>query len=492
MPHVDLLSKEDYVSIFYRTNTATGNVGAFDPEKPTIVMIHPLHLDSDWLFPQLDDPRLRTKYNIIVFDTRVSGRSVTRYNGKYDLWVAAADLAHAFHYLALPPAHFFASEILRMQYVDSQPYLCLSMTLCSIPSQTEMKGVFDAYDELCQLWGYAEDLETYEHANKLLLSYCANPTTHVDIQDEMVAFWQSHHPPWKRSHLIAFAQAALNRTQMTPPELSAIKVPTLIIQADKNPIYPMQNAEDLRDALVNVPGGAVIFTVKAEIGILTVFSSSIVNQTFNKFISRLPRTRSDLAPKVDSCEKVMKAALERLAAFKVDSNFLSRDLKCPLSFSCVTDEVERSQNGAVAAYAKGQRKAWSPLGMDGRPLRKFSERGDHWLSDGADGYSYSVVEKKPKEKEKRRLKLPSKLSKQPPKPAPPPVSPPRPTPMPLPTVELLDTEPVSLTQMQVARSRRMMMDPTMHSAEQQVVKGTMAKVMAHHTTSVPQLSRILR
>lgn len=38
-----------------------------------------------------------------------------------------------------------------------------------------MKAVFDAYDELCSLWGYAEDLETFEHANKLLLSYCASP-----------------------------------------------------------------------------------------------------------------------------------------------------------------------------------------------------------------------------------------------------------------------------------------------------------------------------
>lgn len=66
---------------------------------------------------------------------------------------------------------------------------------------------------------------------------------------------------------------------MTPTELAAIKVPTLIIQvcpaiyyasypksgalqADKNPLFPMQNAEDLRDALVNVPGSAVIFSVK--------------------------------------------------------------------------------------------------------------------------------------------------------------------------------------------------------------------------------------
>ena len=66
---------------------------------------------------------------------------------------------------------------------------------------------------------------------------------------------------------------------MTPTELEAIKVPTLIIQvgncsldfmttelivnqADKNPLYPLQNAETLQESLVNVPGGAMIFTVK--------------------------------------------------------------------------------------------------------------------------------------------------------------------------------------------------------------------------------------
>ena len=64
-----------------------------------------------------------------------------------------------------------------------------------------MKAVFDAYDELCHLWGYAEDLETFEHANKLLLSYCASPvslvtshlknladrlqTSHPDTQDDV-------------------------------------------------------------------------------------------------------------------------------------------------------------------------------------------------------------------------------------------------------------------------------------------------------------------
>ena len=110
MPFIDLVAKDDYASIWYSTNTQCRNVGGFDPAKPTIVMLHPLHVDSNWLYPQLDDPRLATKYNIITFDTRMTGASFHRFSGRFDLWVAAADLAHAFYHLRLPPAHLFASE----------------------------------------------------------------------------------------------------------------------------------------------------------------------------------------------------------------------------------------------------------------------------------------------------------------------------------------------------------------------------------------------
>lgn len=111
MPYIDIVTKDDYASIWYMTNTPYWNVGSFDPEKPTIVMLPPLHLDSTWLFPQLDDPRLHMNYNIIALDTRLTGQSRSRLTGKYDFWVQAADIAHAFHHLQLPPAHIFASEV---------------------------------------------------------------------------------------------------------------------------------------------------------------------------------------------------------------------------------------------------------------------------------------------------------------------------------------------------------------------------------------------
>ncbi len=97
MPYVDLVSSDDYAAIWYNTNAPAGTVSGFDPDKPTLVMLHPLFLDSTWTHPQLDDPRLNANFNIVVFDTRTTGKSLFRPTGRHDLWVAAADLAHCFY-----------------------------------------------------------------------------------------------------------------------------------------------------------------------------------------------------------------------------------------------------------------------------------------------------------------------------------------------------------------------------------------------------------
>ena len=110
MPYVDIVAKDDYVSLYYWTSSHNNNVGLFDPDKPTIVMLHPTGLDSSWMQRQAEDPRLYSAYNIIMFDNRIAGKSQCRFSGKYDLWVTAADLAHAFYHLRLPPSHLFAPD----------------------------------------------------------------------------------------------------------------------------------------------------------------------------------------------------------------------------------------------------------------------------------------------------------------------------------------------------------------------------------------------
>ncbi|EMD40993.1 hypothetical protein CERSUDRAFT_44789 [Gelatoporia subvermispora B] len=213
MPYVDLHSADDYASIWYTTNTPNGNVGSFDPSKPTIVMLHPLCLDSTWLHPQLDDPRLNSGFNIIAFDTRSTGRSYFRPSGRYDLWVNMGDLAQAFHRLHLPPAHIFACELYAytaLRFAILFPELCLSLTLCNLPTQTELRSVFDAFEELTQMWAYAEDLESFEYSCKELLELCTGTDAHPDLQDELVAYWEVWYPPFRRTYTITNVNLAMN------------------------------------------------------------------------------------------------------------------------------------------------------------------------------------------------------------------------------------------------------------------------------------------
>lgn len=93
MPYVDLISQDDYASLWYTTNSATKHASSFDPEKPTVMMLHALGFDSIWLSGSLSDPRLYDNYNIIAIDSRYAGKSWSRPTGKLDHWVEAADLA---------------------------------------------------------------------------------------------------------------------------------------------------------------------------------------------------------------------------------------------------------------------------------------------------------------------------------------------------------------------------------------------------------------
>ena len=66
----------------------------------------------------------------------------------------------------------------------------------------------------------------------------------------------------------------------------------------------------------------------------------------------------------------MQRGLNRLADLKGDPSISDRYALSPLSFSCATPDIVRHQEEMMAKYTDGQQKAFSPLGVDGRPIRK--------------------------------------------------------------------------------------------------------------------------
>ncbi|KAJ7477146.1 Alpha/Beta hydrolase protein [Mycena galericulata] len=391
MPFVDLHSSDDFASIHYITNSFLGNVGGFDPEKPTICILHPTFLDSSWVYAQFNDPRLDADFNLIAFDMRVAGKSVCRHSGKHDSWVDAADLAFCHQALALAPFHILALESISiacaLRFAVLFPEMCLSLALCNVPAPTELKWVYTAYDELVQTWCFAEDIESYEHVAMEAVTFTLGPDTHPDMRDDLIAYWETTMNPRRRQRVLEQANLVMNRTPLPAAAYPYITQPVLIIHGDSNDASPRKYAERMAQELK-----AILYTVKGGGGYLSIppGTASIVNQVYVKFVSRLPRVPSARASPLVTTEDRMRDALSTLESITGDSGFRSRDPLSSLSFSCLSEDIVRQQTEGLAAFRKGQTLAYLPLSPTGRPIRRYSERPqDDWFESKTDGVSYA-------------------------------------------------------------------------------------------------------
>ncbi|KAF8221956.1 alpha/beta-hydrolase [Tricholoma matsutake] len=394
MPYVDLHSEDDYASIYYHTNAPRNNVSGFDPEKSTVIILHPYFLDSTWLDNQFGDPRLNDSFNLVAFDMRFSGRSTCRMSGRQDAWVNAADLAFCHQALHLPPCHILALETLAiyctLRFAVLFPEMCLSLTLCNVPAPTELQWMYTGFEELVHNWCNAEDLESFEHVAKEGLDYVVGPDCDADLQDELIAFWEINMPPSQAVRITAIRNTIANRTPLKPEVYATIRQPVLLIHGERNEACSKTHAEKLASQLSNAEGGAVIYTVKGASGTLNIIPghASIANQVFGKFISRLPHKRSELIPPEISKRDRMKKALSTLAGIIGDGSIENRSPLSSLSFCCLPPEVVKDQTDSVNQRRKRLAHAHTLLSPEGRPLRRYSERKtDHWFHSEKNGLS---------------------------------------------------------------------------------------------------------
>lgn len=404
------LNDLNYASIFYTTNSTFHNVGGFDPDKPTVVILHPLFLDSTWLGLQFGDPRLTRPYNLIAFDMRSCGQSSCSLNARHDSWVDAADLALCFQRLHLPPSHILALEAISvncaLRFAVLFPEMCLSLTLVNVPSPTESPR--STLEELIHSCSFAPDLESFEHAAQAHIRFLFGEDCESDMQDELISFWATRFPPRLRPRLAETVSVLVNRTPLRPEIYASIKQPVLLIHGDKNEMFPITNAEQLSSQLTGVKDGAILYSVKGKVwcnrrlssnsfliklggsSMLSVIpgNASIANKVVSNFWSRLPHHGSHIIPPQTPVEERMSKALETLTALTGCESKGSHKPLCSLSFSCLCHDVIKVQSELLEYFKQDSHSAFSPLSVFGRPMRKFSEREtEHWFSAEYEGLS---------------------------------------------------------------------------------------------------------
>lgn len=98
--------------------------------------------------------------------------------------------------------------------------------------------------------------------------------------------------------------------------------------------------------------------------------ASIMNKVVSNFWSRLPHRASPIIPPKIPAEVRMSEALENLAVLTGRESASPTEPLCSLSFSRLTPDVVKVQSELLEFYKKDCYRAFSPLTLLGRPLRK--------------------------------------------------------------------------------------------------------------------------
>lgn len=180
-------------------------------------------------------------------------------------------------------------------------------------------------------------------------------------------------PPKKRVRIAETTSLYINRISLESEVLGMITQPVLIVQGEKNELCPMKCAEHLKKHLSGVANGAILYDVKGGTSMISVVPgySSIVNNVFVKFLSRLPHHRSDIISPRLPIEERMNMALQTLSEI-TDKDTTSSDPMSSMSFSCLKEDLVTSQTELINHYNKGTSTALAPNIHDG--TRRFSQK----------------------------------------------------------------------------------------------------------------------
>ncbi|KAG6889038.1 hypothetical protein C0995_004321 [Termitomyces sp. Mi166 len=292
------------------------------------------------------------------------------------------------------------------------PELCLSLTLCNVPAPKELDWMHTAYDELLYSWRHAEDLESFEHVAKEAVGFIVGKNCDPDLRDDLIAFWETSIPPTQVLRVAETQAVLINRIPLRDDILSAIKQPVLLVHVggEFSETCPRKHAEKLASQLVNAEGGAFTYTIKGGMNSLSIIpqNASLLHKVFVNFLGRLPRVGTRLAPSISDRKERMKIALGTLAELMREPSIASRDPSSSLSFCCLPQPIIHKQTEDLKRYRKGIFTAFSPLGPDGRPTRKYSDRrAEHWFTSEENGLSIAgnsfLLVERPKESEKKLL-----------------------------------------------------------------------------------------
>ncbi|MFC4946012.1 alpha/beta fold hydrolase [Pseudonocardia sp. GCM10023141] len=236
-----------------------------DPGEPILLVMGAA--SSGLIWPDELVAQLAERHRVIRYDHRDTGRSTAAFADQpYGVTDLAADAIAVLDAFDIPRAHVvgmsLGGTLVQLMLLD-HPERCISATVfCTgalpVPGAPELPGPDPA---LLRMWGELDDERDREGELEWRVQHwrLLNGTGTTFDADEFRALEErviehaGHHEP-----VIAHAQMSLDGFNRGA-ELAAVEVPTLVIEAPEDPVYPPPHAGHLARALgsgrlVRIPG----------------------------------------------------------------------------------------------------------------------------------------------------------------------------------------------------------------------------------------------
>jgi pimeloyl-ACP methyl ester carboxylesterase len=255
-----------------------------DAGDPAILLIHGASASMLWWEAELCEQIAAAGRYVIRFDNRDTGKSVSYPPGQpgYSLADMSEDAIGILDTLGVQRAHLVGRSmaggivlLAATNHTDRVASQTLVSTTPGLPGLSPMSGDFISYTS-----GGGPDL--------------ADPKAVVEFIVGLARVFSGPSKYFDEDHFRGIAEADLERTANiascminhfvidtgSPVDLAKISVPSLVVHGSKDPVFPIDHAEAMRDA---IPGAKLVVLEEAghevPAGLWDVFASALVEHT---------------------------------------------------------------------------------------------------------------------------------------------------------------------------------------------------------------------
>ncbi|WAR57604.1 hypothetical protein PtB15_8B656 [Puccinia triticina] len=368
MPFVTVSSG---VQLHYEISYCTeGDVGP--TERPWLMVVHPLLMDSSYLKAFCDHPAIRASFNQVLFDARHHGRSMDPPSKPVDLFSLAADFAIGLDKLQIQAVHAFGSHpwsseiVLRMAAVF--PSKVLSLCLCSIPPPILEPYVERAFQECFDACAHPESVEEWDEGVGAVQWFNFGEPSLVDrdILDEWASIVVRRIPPSRASNsclcVLPFLRACkVLKSDFIPDGLRPeVEIPILILRGGNDMIFTEAGSRGRLDEFPFHEHS----TVKTIEDAPSTFIKTHPQETQAYYLSWIQELLVDgkYSCKHNPVTTCWRSSLEKLAHHFKDDSIATRDPSQSDSYSRQTPEETTFFAHMLAELSAGQVKTFSLFG----------------------------------------------------------------------------------------------------------------------------------